>query len=96
MAVRPRYRDITSFGRIYLWLDIRDGASAVVGTASGELGREDLARLFRIARANEIEISAKRPLLVYGLVCPIGETETFHFIQVSPQEVIAQIADLRP
>jgi hypothetical protein len=95
MPVRPRYRDITSFGRIYLWLDIRDGASAAVGTAAGELNREDLARLFRIARSNEIEVSAKRPLIVYGAVTPLGETEIFRFVQVSPQEITALVADIK-
>lgn len=78
----PRFREITSFGRVYVWLDERDGASAAVCMNLGELTGEDLRRIFRIAQSNDITVTSRRPLLVHGSVTGIGESERFRFIQM--------------
>lgn len=82
----PTYADLASFRRIVIWTDARGGASALVGTASGELVREDLERIFLIARSNEAVVSLMCPLMVYGLRTRLSETETFRFVQVDREQ----------
>lgn len=92
----PRYRDVTSFGKVVLWQDIRDGASAGVFTVGGELTGEALQRLFRIARSMDIPVTRKRPLIVYGSVCRVGESETWTLVQMGHEELSALLSDMQP
>jgi hypothetical protein len=91
----PQYRDVTSFGRVYIWLDERDGASALVCQGDGELAHADLQRIFRIARNNEIQITSKRPLLVHAAYCLTGESDTWRLVQLAPKELTVLEREVR-
>lgn len=91
MAKRtPEYRDLQILSNALVWRDRRNGASALSLNTLDGVCRADLNKMFKVARGNGMEITSKRPLLVYGTVCPLGETETFTFQQMTPR----QIADL--
>ena len=91
----PKYRDITIRNGIYLWLDDRDGASALVNRPSEGVSRDDLTWIFKLARQDGTAITARRPLIVYGTVCPVGETSSFRFIQMAPSELGALTTEVR-
>lgn len=86
----PEYRDLHILNNSLIWRDRRNGASALSLNTLDGVCRDDLNKMFKVARANGMAITSKRPLIVYGTVCPLGETETFMFQQMTPR----QIADL--
>lgn len=91
----PKYRFRTIYGRIYQWLDERDGASVAICEPDGA-DRDAIQEAFRLAKSNEIEMTSARPLLVYGTHCTVGESERWRFIQLEATALNALEREVAP